>query len=152
MMNMADLFTTSPLPTASLLAFALRDHTGRWELGNCALLSVFFIAVVAGLAAATRLWKQWYSDWIAHNPHKLFATLCNAHKLDRNQQRLLLLLAQRHQLPHPGTLFLRPDLFDAPSLGPQFAAQLSQIQFLRRQLFGAASSPENTSRPTQTQA
>jgi hypothetical protein len=67
----------------------------------------------------------------------LFAALCQAHKLDRNQQRLLMLMAQRYELLQPAAVFLRPDLFDFDHLDSQLAAQFAQIQKLRQQLFGA---------------
>ncbi|HZZ28738.1 MAG TPA: hypothetical protein VFE46_12115 [Pirellulales bacterium] len=140
------LHFTKPMASMCLLALALRDHAGHLELGNCFLL---LLLLAGGLWAAFAIWKRWYGVWSANHPSKLFEALCRAHKLDRNQQRLLVLLAEWHRLPHPGAMFLKPELLEASHVGPQFAAHMAQVQALRQRLFGAGTQAENSSQSTQ---
>jgi hypothetical protein len=134
-----------PLLESHLLAFALRDQSGRWDVGNCLLAGMASAVLAAGLWWAAEQGKKWYRQRIATHPLKLFADLCQSHKLDRNQQRLLMLVAQWHHLPQPAEVFLRPELFHVDHLGPQFAVQIAQIQKVQQQLFGTDIQPAHLS-------
>jgi hypothetical protein len=99
-----------------------------------------------------RQWEHYSGQRVSHNPRKLFTALCAAHKLDRNQQHLLLHVAATHHLPQPAMVFLRPDLFEASQLGPQAAPMLAQLQSLRQQLFGAQLAATQSTSSTQASA
>ncbi|HEY2883401.1 MAG TPA: hypothetical protein VGJ15_13225 [Pirellulales bacterium] len=117
-----------------LLGALWRDRRGHWDPIDFVVL----FAVLLGLAAIAWfswiVWKQRRSKGF-YNPRKLFNSLCSVHKLDSSQQRLLLLLAQHHQLPQPATLFLEPDRFQVNPPVPALASHGAELLTLRAKLF-----------------
>jgi hypothetical protein len=113
-----------------------RDRTGHWEI---ALLVETLAAIVAAAAIGWWVWTVWQRR-LGQQPHRhpqrLFAALCRAHGLDRNQRRLLLQLAEHCQLPQPGMVFLEPERFAASNLSG-FAGSQSEIKSLHDRLFAA---------------
>jgi hypothetical protein len=142
---MTNILLTELMLNTFPLAVSWHDRFGHSLLENVLLLVLFVLVITGGVWLAIILKRGWPGNWAPHHPHNLFVTLCHAHKLDRNQQRLLLLLAQWHRLPQPSAIFVEPELFDASRLGQQFAPHLSQVQSLRQRLFGTDFPPANLS-------
>jgi hypothetical protein len=145
---MHSLLTTISTSSCPVFAALLR----RWGTGNYILTVIGLLSAVIAIWWLHRQWERQSGQRASHNPRKLFAVLCAAHKLDRNQQRLLLQLAANYHLPQPATIFLRPDLFDPTHLPPQSAPVLAQIQTLRQQLFGAQLAAAQSTPSSQTRA
>jgi hypothetical protein len=124
------------LSNSTLLAAGLfHDRAGRLDL-LWLLEAIALIAMVsaAGWYAAT-IWKRRRGDLPHRDPQRLFSALCRAHRLDRDQRRLILQLTDFHRLPQPGTLFLRPDRFDFANLSG-FAGNLQEVKQLGERLYG----------------
>jgi hypothetical protein len=66
---------------------------------------------------------------------ELFYELCHAHRLDKQAISTLFALVRGHQLEHPATIFLRPDLFQSERQPARLQRRLEIIKQLRRQLF-----------------
>ena len=120
----------------------------RGKYADLLLGVLSLLAMAAACKLASILWERYRSGKPFNNPRKLFADLCRAHHLDRHQKQLLLLLAQWHKLPQPAALFLRPELFEADKLGPQFSPQASQLRAMQQRLFKPAQSLANSSQPS----
>jgi hypothetical protein len=129
------------------VVFAAR--AGRTDVNDLivSLIVVIVILAAAGWAGWQRL--QQYRGRGIHHPRRLFISLCRAHALDRNHQRLLSDLAQFHQLKHPGSLFLQPELFDSLKLGSAFEPHRAALEKLRQQLFTMESLPAKISQSSQ---
>ena len=115
----------------------------RGEMGKFVTVMLTLIALILACWLIALLSKRFGGERTINNPRKLFKSLCRAHRLDHNQRRLLLALAQTHHLPQAATLFLRPDLFNDSFLGPPLAAHAVQIRLLRQRLFQTAPLPAN---------
>jgi hypothetical protein len=122
------------------------------RVGNSVLVGMVLLALAVGVWWGFNRCKQRYGQASGNSPRRLFAALCRAHKLDRGQQRILMLIVQWNHLPQPAEVFLRPDLFDADHLGAKFATQFAQIQKLRLQLFGTEAKPLQLAQPAQKSA
>jgi hypothetical protein len=122
----------------ALLAVSFfHDRSGHWEIVS---LVETLAAILAAAAIGWWAWTAWQRR-LGQQPHRhpqrLFAALCRAHGLDRNQRRLLLQLAEHYQLPQPGTVFLQPERFAASNLSG-FAGSQNEIKALHDRLFGAS--------------
>src|SRR5258708_363000 len=122
----------SPFRPDQLQLLASIFPRGKYAELIVSVLSLLALAAACNLASI--LWERYRSGKPFNNPRKLFGDLCKAHHLDRHQKQLLLLLAQWHKLPQPAALFLRPELFEAGKLGPQFSPQASQLRAMQQQL------------------
>jgi hypothetical protein len=113
------------------------DRSGHWEIAS---LAETLAAILAAAAIGWWAWTAWQRR-LGQQPHRhpqrLFAALCRAHGLDRNQRRLLLQLAEPCQLSQPGTVFLQPERFAASNLSG-FAGSQNEIKALHDRLFGAS--------------
>jgi hypothetical protein len=69
------------------------------------------------------------------SPRGLFRELCKAHGLDRAERRLLMRLANHHQLEHPARMFLEDERFGLESLSGELRGQGSEIVRLHDRLF-----------------
>lgn len=97
------------------------------------------LGILGGISAGV-----WLLNRLAHreggqrrynSPPALFRALCRAHGLSRGNRRLLKQLARHQQLADPARLFLEPERFDTPNLGPALKAQRARLQAIREQLF-----------------
>ena len=140
---MSHLRTTTDLVHQLCIAAVFRFP--KVSLGDVVMLLLALLAIAVIWRRLPSFWQRYSGGRPFNHPQKLFVNLCRAHHLDRTQQRLLLTLAQWHQLPQPATLFLRPELFETDKLGPQFRLQLSQIHAMRQRLFDPMQSPANSS-------
>ncbi|HEY2760444.1 MAG TPA: hypothetical protein VGI75_06865 [Pirellulales bacterium] len=130
----------------TLLASAIRYPRG--ELGEVVTLMLTLTSIAVAGWCAAMLWKRFGGERTINNPRKLFNSLCRAHRLDRNQRRLLLALAHSHSLSQPAMLFLRPDLFNDAYLKPPLAVQAPVVRQLRQRLFQKVTLPANSSMPS----
>jgi hypothetical protein len=71
-----------------------------------------------------------------NSPRALFRELCRAHRLDSSSKRLLFDLARVHNLDHPARLFIEPERFAEPNLGPQLNSRRDELRALAERLFG----------------
>ena len=126
-----------PCESALLAIGFFHDRSGHWEIAS---LVETLAAILAAAAVGWWAWTAWQRR-LGQQPHRhpqrLFAALCRAHGLDRNQRRLLLQLAEHCQLPQPGMVFLQPERFAASNLSG-FAGSQNEIKTLHDRLFGAS--------------
>ena len=122
-----------------------------WHLSETALLAngvfhdrlaVFEVlaALVASAIAAwwgVNIWKRRQGQLPHRHPQRLFAALCSAHRLDRNQRRVIAQLAEFHHVAQPSVLFMQPERF-APANLVGFNCNLQEVHQLDEHLFGAS--------------
>lgn len=78
------------------------------------LLILVAVLIVIGAVVALLVRHFNYKDGVSyHRPARLFYELCEAHELDRRQQRDLRRLAKKQQIAQPAQLFLYREPFDA---------------------------------------
>jgi hypothetical protein len=122
-------------------------HGDRWRInGGLA------IGMVAGaLALALALWivsrvAGGQNRRLACNrPGKLFVSLCRAHRLGWKDAWLLWQLARWQELHDPARLFLEPERFDPPGLGPGLVPHAERLRALRNRLFEGLGEPDSSS-------
>lgn len=73
------------------------------------------------------------------NPRRLFADLCQAHGLARDDRRLLHRLAGSQGLDAPARLFLEPERFDPAVLPARLRSWGARFQAIRGRLFAGLS-------------
>jgi hypothetical protein len=102
-------------------------------------------ALAAGLAVGVLI--AWYysrfssrrqEDVSPHNPQRLFAELCRAHKLSAAQRRLLEWLAAERQLLQPALVFLDPILLESAIAHADSPNVRQRLTELRSRLFAGA--------------
>jgi hypothetical protein len=137
MSSFAGLLSLRLCNSMLLAAGLFHDRAGRLDLLSL-FEAVAFIAMVAtaGWYAAT-IWKRRRGDLPHRDPQRLFSALCRAHRLDRNQRRLILQLTDFYHLPQPGMLFLRPDRWDFANLSG-FTGNVQEVKLLGERLFGSS--------------
>ena len=131
-MNSLQSIRDLQLSETALLAMALfRDRLAVLEV----LAALVAIAVAAWWGM--NVWKRRQGQLPHPHPQRLFAALCSAHRLDRNQRRLIAELAEFHRAAQPGVLFIQPERFDPANL-VGFNGNLQEVKQLDEHLFGAS--------------
>jgi len=102
------------------------------------VLPIALIACVVGIAWLVSRYLKLREERNADSPQALFAELCQAHGLDRPNQKLLRALANAHRLPSPAQLFVEPERFDVECLGRAFGSRKTRIAALRSSLFAGS--------------
>lgn len=131
-MNSLQLIRDWQLSETSLLASVLfRDRL--------AVLEILAALIASAIAAwwGVNIWKRRQGQLPHRHPQRLFAALCSAHRLDRNQRRLIAQLAEFHRVAQPGVLFLQPERFDPPNL-VGFNGNIQEVTQLDAHIFGAS--------------
>jgi len=91
------------------------------------------VALILGLYW---IWKV-YQQKLAHSPGRLFHELCNAHRLNVADRKLLQQMASQAELVPATNIFIDPAQFQAVSHHPEFAAVQNQTTALQQTLFGS---------------
>jgi hypothetical protein len=89
-------------------------------LGAVAILAAMAIIGTAAWLVARHFTKR--DQHPCNDPYKLFAELCRAHRLDRQQRRLLKRLTRAHALQQPALLFLEPERFEVSTLAAEWSS------------------------------
>ncbi|MGA2064299.1 MAG: hypothetical protein ABSG86_05000 [Thermoguttaceae bacterium] len=100
------------------------------------LLGFFLIAaVLVGLWAIRQVAMLGRRGAAVNSPRRLFRSLCRAHRLSWSQRWLLGRIARANRLAQPAQLFVEPEYFDEPRLGPEFGPKAQRLRQLRDRLF-----------------
>lgn len=103
---------------------------------NRMLTGMLFLAAFAALVwLLARLAKRHDRRGSYNDPRELFRSLCQVHRLDAGQRKLLERLAQFRQLEHPAVLFLERRHFDAAELPQGWQMEADKLEALRDALF-----------------
>jgi|tagenome__1003787_1003787.scaffolds.fasta_scaffold20497348_2 hypothetical protein len=122
---------------------ATQDYSREWDrlgkLWNSGPYEVLILAAVTLLVVVTIVWqtfaKRRRRDFEYDRPHRLFADLCKAHKLNWSHRRLLKQLAAARDVKSPATLFVEPEYFDATNLPTPLQPSAKELRKLRHKLF-----------------
>lgn len=126
-----------------LLAQVSREQFGRGFRGAASQRSwhdlvpyiVAAIVIGVGYAVYTHLKRRNDMTERCDDPHKLFRELCLAHQLDRPSRRLLLQLAEGHNLTLPAQVFVTPAVFEPVRVPAALRGRIDEIKRLRERLF-----------------
>jgi hypothetical protein len=101
------------------------------------------VLIVGGLLAAVAVLAlqtgRRHRRAMPSNPRRLFAGLCQAHGLARDDRRLLQRLAGSQGLDAPARLFLEPERFDPAALPARLRSWGARFQAIRGRLFAGLS-------------
>lgn len=114
---------------------SFREAEANFQWSNVALGVACVVAIGVAFSLAMR-YLAWREGRRYHHPHKLFAELCRAHRLDRASRKRLQRLAAAHKLADPARVFLEPERFDATQLDASFNDDRAALVALRDLIFG----------------
>ncbi len=112
-----------------------RQSKSTFDLGDIMLGLLILVGTVAATWALRSLLNRGDRRKVFHSPSKLFAALCAAHRLSREECRLLRRLARWQQLTDAGRLFLEPERFEPEQLGPELRQNAQALATLREKIF-----------------
>jgi hypothetical protein len=117
------------------LGDGFRSSANPWQISELApYLAGLGLAALVGLLV--HLWRQRNDMSLrCDNPRKLFRELCQAHRLDAQQRRLLLEAAEAACPHQPALIFLQPQAFAVERLPAALAGRADELASLRERLF-----------------
>jgi hypothetical protein len=126
-----------------LLAQVSREQFGRGFRGAASqrswhdLVPYIVAAIVIGVGYAVYSHMKRRNDMTERcdDPQKLFRELCLTHQLDRPSRRLLLQLAEGHNLVQPALVFAMPAAFEPVRVPAELRGRIDEIRRLRERLF-----------------
>jgi hypothetical protein len=95
--------------------------------------ATFLLVVVASIS----YWraKRQKAEFLSHNPSRLLAELCRAHRLSRSERWLMRRLASAQGLENGCAIFVEPEYFDSGKRPPMLEPLASELRQLRHKLF-----------------
>lgn len=117
------------------LGDGFRSSANPWQMSELApyLAGCGLVALVGLLV---HLWRQRNDMSLrCDNPRKLFRELCQAHRLDAQQRRMLLEVAEATCPHQPALIFLQPQAFAAERLPSSLVERTTELASLRERLF-----------------
>ena len=126
-----------------LLAQVSREQFGRGFRGAASQRSwhdlvpyvVATIVIGVGTAAYSHLKRRNDMTERCDDPRKLFRELCLTHQLDWPSRRLLLQLADGHNMAQPAQVFVTPSAFEPVHVPVALRGKTDEIKRLRERLF-----------------
>lgn len=105
------------------------------EIGDV-VITLLAVAAIGLIAWGLYHWVAIQQRRVSNSPGRLFRELCQAHRLNWTNRRLLTQLASWRGIEHPARLFLEPEWFDSSTLSPALEPEREGIERLRDQIFG----------------
>jgi hypothetical protein len=118
----------------SLLAAVSPRRNNNFDTEWTILVS---LAVVLALGLLISHWisRRRQKEFWCDSSSQLFRELCRAHRLDRDNRRLMQKLASTRGVESASELFVEPDHFDATNLPKVLDSSANDLRQLRRELF-----------------
>lgn len=130
------------------LTRGFRRRQTRIDFGDVVISLLTVASFLLALWLLSRLIERQQERGPRNSRLGLFFSLCKAHGLPWSEWWLLWRLARHQRLRDPARLFLEPQRFDSPNLGPALQLRADRLKGIAGRLF--AGLPENAQRPPES--
>lgn len=118
------------------LTSGFRERQIQMDSGDVMTALLIFSGIAVALWILSRIQYYHTSQASYHSPLMLLLSLCKAHRLAWSQRWLLWRVARQQGLQDPARLFVEPERLDPANVGPVLRLRASQLEAIRRRVFG----------------